>query len=106
MTKSVYETLREGCVDGKGHQWGYNNDEDRCIWCGILKEVVAPPREGEINPYYTDNVGRRRKLTPGAQHELMRMWQNGDSTQLIADTFGVSTTLVRTICYHTRRGKK
>lgn len=59
----------------------------------------------DVGQYYTDYVGRRRKLTPGAQHEVMRMWMEGRPTQEIADAFGISTTLVRTICYHTPKGK-
>jgi hypothetical protein len=67
---------------------------------------MARKRQFEPNPYYTDDVGRRRKLTPGAQHEVMRMWMAGESARMIADTFGISTSLVRTICYHTRKGNK
>ena len=59
----------------------------------------------EPNPYYTDDVGRRRKLSPGAMHQVMQMWMDGESARVIAEVFGISTSLVRTICYHTRKGE-
>lgn len=66
--------------------------------------MARTQRRYEPNPYYTDDVGRRRKLSAGAQHQVMQMWLEGESAQVIADAFGVSTSLVRTICYHTRKG--
>ena len=66
--------------------------------------LMAKELDFEPNPYYTDDVGRRRKLSVGAQHQVMRMWMAGESAAVIADAFGISTSLVRTICYHTRKG--
>ena len=66
---------------------------------------MARRRRYEPNPFYTDDVGRRRKLTVGAQHQVMEMWMDGVSAAVIAEAFGVSVPLVRTICYHTRKGE-
>lgn len=51
---------------------------------------------------YTDYVGRPRKLSAGAILAVMSDYANGAKTRDLAERYGVSTTLIRTICYHTK----
>ena len=54
-------------------------------------------------PYFTDYVGRRRKLSAGSIKAVCAEFAAGASVADLAQTWGVSTSLVRTITYHTRR---
>lgn len=51
---------------------------------------------------FTDHVGRPRKLSHGAILAIMREYSQGAKTRALAERFGVSQSLIRTICYHTR----
>lgn len=56
--------------------------------------------------FYTDDVGRRRKVSPRDQRTIIVLWLDGHSSRSIAEAFGISTSLVRTICYHVRQGER
>lgn len=51
---------------------------------------------------FTDHVGRPRKLSSGAIIAITEDYAEGAKTSELAKIYGVSTTLIRTICYHTR----
>lgn len=54
-------------------------------------------------PIYIDHVGRPRKLSEGAMIAIMYSYKNGEKTRALAESYGVSTSLIRTICYHVER---
>jgi hypothetical protein len=54
---------------------------------------------------YYDSVGRPRKLASGAMTAMQREFKNGTPTKELASRYGVSVSLVLTICYHTPKGK-
>lgn len=54
-------------------------------------------------PYFTDYVGRRRKLNASAIKSICSDFAEGATVRDLAESWGVSTSLVRTITYHTRR---
>jgi hypothetical protein len=57
-----------------------------------------------IDRYY-DAVGRPRKLAAGAMHAMQREFRKGKfTTKQLAERYGVSVSLVLTICYHTPKG--
>lgn len=56
--------------------------------------------------FYTDHVGRRRKLSHGAMLRIMSEYASGTPTRQLALEWGVSTSLIRTVCYHTRVERK
>ena len=56
--------------------------------------------------FFTDHVGRPRKLSHGAIQAVMREYAAGAATRTLAERYGVSTSLIRTICYHVRRESK
>lgn len=56
-----------------------------------------------VAPYFTDYVGRRRKLSASAIQSICSDFAKGASVASLAESWGVSTSLVRTITYHTRR---
>ena len=56
--------------------------------------------------FYTDDVGRRRKVSPRDQRTVILLWMDGHSAREIAEAFGISDSLVRTICYHARQGTR
>lgn len=53
--------------------------------------------------YFFDAVGRRRKLSAGAIISLQREFREGAKTADLAETYGISVSLVRTITYNTPR---
>jgi hypothetical protein len=53
---------------------------------------------------YYDSVGRPRKLASGAMTAMQREFQHGTPTKELASRYGVSVSLVLTICYHTPKG--
>jgi hypothetical protein len=62
-----------------------------------------PQRNPEFRAkLYTDYVGRPRKLSAGAIEAIMREYARGVRTKDLAERYGVSTSLIRTVCYHTR----
>lgn len=54
-------------------------------------------------PAFLDAVGRRRKLSQGSMQAIMNDFADGMTTGELAQTYGVSTSLIRTICYHVPR---
>lgn len=55
--------------------------------------------------FFTDHVGRPRKLSHGAILDIQRRFRHGELTATLATQYGVSTSLIRTICYNTPREK-
>lgn len=49
--------------------------------------------------YYLDAVGRRRKLSAGAIISVQNAFRDGAKTSELAEQYGVSTSLIRTITY-------
>lgn len=54
---------------------------------------------------YYDAVGRPRKLASGAMTAMQREFRHGVPTRELASRYGVSVSLVLTICYHTPKGQ-
>ena len=52
---------------------------------------------------YTDAVGRRRKLSAGAMAAIREEFARGESTRLLAGSYGVSPALILAVCYNTPR---
>lgn len=67
---------------------------------GIESEQAQHEKEDR----YFDAVGRPRKLAAGAMTAIMREFQNGAGTRELAERYGVSVSLILTICYHTPKG--
>jgi hypothetical protein len=57
----------------------------------------------EIYRKHWDSVGRPRKLSAGAMTRVMDRFAKGDTVKELAQSFGVSQALIRTITYHTVR---
>lgn len=53
--------------------------------------------------YFMDSVGRRRKLSDGAMRQIRSEFADGAKTGDLAEAWGVSTSLIRTITYDTAR---
>jgi hypothetical protein len=53
--------------------------------------------------YFLDAVGRRRKLSAGSILAIQREFRRGAKTADLAESYGVSTSLIRTITYNTPR---
>lgn len=53
---------------------------------------------------YFDAVGRPRKLAAGAMRAMQREFEAGIPSRELAERYGVSISLVLTICYHTPKG--
>lgn len=58
-----------------------------------------------VADYHLDSVGRRRKLSRGAMEAIMNEFAAGKSSLELAASYGVSTTTIRSICYHVPRKK-
>jgi hypothetical protein len=56
--------------------------------------------------YYTDYVGRPRKLSAGAILAVQSDFREGAKTRVLAERYGVSSSLILTICYNIRRISK
>lgn len=52
---------------------------------------------------YTDYVGRPRKLSAGAILAITREFAAGASTRDLAERYGVSRSLIGTVCWHTKK---
>lgn len=52
---------------------------------------------------FTDYVGRPRKLSGGSIVAITKSYYEGKSTRDLAEEYGVSRSLILTICYHTPR---
>lgn len=53
--------------------------------------------------FQISNVGRRRKLSPRTMSLICQDFYNGETISELAETWGVSVSLIRTIVYHTPR---
>ncbi|WNM67282.1 helix-turn-helix DNA binding domain protein [Arthrobacter phage Wyborn] len=54
-------------------------------------------------PSFYDSVGRRRKLSAGSMKAICDEYTEGKTIRELAQSYGVSTSLVRTVVYHTPR---
>ena len=52
---------------------------------------------------FTDYVGRPRKLSAGSIRAITEDYYNGIATKDLAERYGVSRSLILTICYHCPR---
>lgn len=66
-----------------------------------MERTVSEQRIHDPEPRYYDAVGRPRKLAQGAMTAIQREFKKGISTKEIAERYGVSISLILTICYHT-----
>lgn len=53
--------------------------------------------------YYFDAVGRRRKLSESTMNQIRKAYANGATTGELAQAYGITKTLVGTVCYNTAR---
>ena len=53
--------------------------------------------------YFIDSVGRRRKLSAGAMENIRQDFRDGTSAKLLAKEWGVSVSLILSVCYNTPR---
>jgi hypothetical protein len=53
---------------------------------------------------YYDAVGRPRKLAAGAMEAIKREFEFGIPTRELAQRYGVSVSMILTICYFTPKG--
>lgn len=56
-------------------------------------------------PTFLDSVGRPRKLSQGSMQAIAREFAGGATAKELAATYGVSASLIRTICYHVPRSR-
>lgn len=73
----------------------------------IENERAGGAIEGELVEHeqrYFDAVGRPRKLAAGAMKAMQREFEAGIPSRELAERYGVSISLVLTICYHTPKG--
>lgn len=61
---------------------------------------MADPYKAE---YFTDSVGRPRKLSRGAMIAMCNEYADGADTKDLAERYGVSRSTVLTVVYHTAR---
>lgn len=66
--------------------------------------IESEQAQHEAEERFYDAVGRPRKLAAGAMSAIMREFQKGAGTRELAERYGVSVSLVLTICYHTPKG--
>jgi hypothetical protein len=59
----------------------------------------------EVYRKHWDAVGRPRKLSSGAMKRIMDQFAKGATIKELSQQYGVSTSLIRTITYHTPRDK-
>ena len=53
--------------------------------------------------FFYDSVGRRRKLSDNTMNDICRQFRDGAKVSWLALTYGVSSSLIRTITYSTPR---
>jgi hypothetical protein len=63
----------------------------------------SKPQKRHEAEYFLDAVGRRRKLSAGAMRQIQAEYANGIPVPDLAEAWGVSTSLVRTVVYSTPR---
>lgn len=78
-------------------------EETRHERAGEVIESEQAHHEPEERFY--DAVGRPRKLAGGAMKAIQREFEHGVPTRELAERYGISVSLVLTICYHTPKGK-
>jgi hypothetical protein len=61
------------------------------------------PQKRHEAEYFLDAVGRRRKLSAGAMRQIQTEYAHGIPVPDLAEAWGVSTSLVRTVVYSTPR---
>jgi hypothetical protein len=61
------------------------------------------PQQRHTAEFFLDAVGRRRKLSAGAMAQIQREYAHGIPVGDLAEAWGVSTSLVRTVVYSTPR---
>lgn len=66
--------------------------------------IESEQAQHEAEERFYDAVGRPRKLAAGAMSAIMREFQKGAGTRELAERYGVSVSLILTICYHTPKG--
>lgn len=71
---------------------------------GSKLEADLPETAEAPEARYYDAVGRPRKLAQGAMTAIQREFKKGTGTRELAERYGVSVSLVLTICYHTPKG--
>jgi len=75
----------------------------------MSNERAGSSLETEITTHgikYYDAVGRPRKLASGAMTAMQREFRHGTPTRELASRYGVSVSLVLTICYHVPKGEQ
>lgn len=58
-------------------------------------------RTHSAGEFYLDAVGRRRKLSAGAMHDIRLSYFKGTPSRELAEQYRVSVSLIRTVCYNT-----
>ena len=53
--------------------------------------------------YHVDSIGRRRKLNAAAMARIRREFYHGMPATQLAKEWGVSVSLIRSVCYNTPR---
>lgn len=66
--------------------------------------IESEQAQKEPEERFYDAVGRPRKLAAGAMSAIQREFQFGVPTKDLAERYGISVSLVLTICYHTPKG--
>lgn len=67
--------------------------------------IESEQGQHETEHRYFDAVGRPRKLAAGAMAAIMREYRSGKfTTKQLAERYGVSVSLILTVCYHTPKG--
>lgn len=79
----------------------FQEDKNERAGAGIESEQA----QKETEERYFDAVGRARKLAAGAMKAIQREFENGVATRELAERYGVSVSLILTICYHTPKGQ-
>jgi hypothetical protein len=74
----------------------------RVVRVSEQNQLSDPKQIGFRAAVFTDAVGRPRKLSAGAMQAVMNDFARGAKSRELAERYGVSTSLIRTICYHTR----
>jgi hypothetical protein len=67
--------------------------------------IESEQAQHEAEERFYDAVGRPRKLAAGAMSAIQREFKKGIGTRELAERYGVSVSLILTICYHTPKGK-
>jgi hypothetical protein len=66
--------------------------------------IESEQAQHETEERFYDAVNRPRKLAAGAMSAIQREFEKGTPTRDLAERYGVSVSLILTICYHTPKG--